>query len=113
MQNVVCPMTMVQNDSEMLTKVKNEASAIPVMIPGSASGRTSRKEIASRPKNLKRYRAYATADPRSRAIAVATRPTLTDSSSALRTAGSCHATLNQCREKLEMGQLSTTEPLNA
>ena len=28
---------------------------MPVMIPGSASGSTSRNEIASRPKNLKRW----------------------------------------------------------
>ncbi len=36
-------------DARRMTK--NEFSAIPVMIPGSAIGRTSRNEIASRPKN--------------------------------------------------------------
>ena len=35
-------------------KVKNEFSAIPVMIPGSAIGSTSRNETASRPKKRKR-----------------------------------------------------------
>jgi hypothetical protein len=31
-----------------------ERKAIPVTIPGSASGKTSKKEMASRPKNLLR-----------------------------------------------------------
>ena len=36
---------------------KNEFSAIPVMMPGSARGSTSRNEMASRPKNVNLYSA--------------------------------------------------------
>ena len=52
MQNVVCPITMVKVPNWTPVKEKNEFSAIPVMMPGRASGSTSMKEIASRPKNL-------------------------------------------------------------
>ena len=94
-------------------KEKNEFSAIPVMMPGSASGSTSRNEIASRPKNANLCSAYATAEPSSRASAVAISPTRTDSRNALRTWESCHATENQCSEKPGIGQLSMFEELNA
>jgi hypothetical protein len=57
MQNVVCPMTIVIVPSCSPVNEKNEFSAIPVMMPGSASGSTSRNEIASRPKNLNLYSA--------------------------------------------------------
>ena len=46
-------MMIVQIDSWTPVKEKNEFSAIPVMMPGSASGRISRNEIDSRPKNVK------------------------------------------------------------
>jgi hypothetical protein len=49
MQNVVCPMMMVRVPSWTPVKEKKEFSAIPVMMPGRASGNTSRKEMASRP----------------------------------------------------------------
>jgi hypothetical protein len=113
MQNVVCPMTIVAVPSWIPVKEKNEFSAIPVMMPGSASGSTSRNEMASRPKNLNVCSAYATAEPSSRASAVATSPTRTDSRNALRTWESCQATPNQCSEKPAMGQLSMFDWLNA
>ena len=113
MQNVVCPMTMVIVPSWIPVKEKNEFSATPVMMPGSASGSTSRNEIASRPKNAKVCSAYATAEPSSTASAVAISPTRTDSRNALRTCESCHATENQCSENPEIGQLSIFEELNA
>ena len=94
-------------------KEKKEFSAIPVMMPGRASGSTSRSEMASRPKNANLNSAYATAEPSSRASTVATSPTRIDSRNALRTWGSCQATPNQCSEKPEMGQLSMFEGLNA
>ncbi len=56
MQKVACPIMIVHSESLMPAKVKKEFSAIPVMMPGSASGRTSRNEIPSRPKNLNRCR---------------------------------------------------------
>ena len=113
MQNVVCPMTIVAVPSWIPVKEKNEFSAIPVMMPGSASGSTSRNEIASRPKNAKVCSAYATAEPSSTASAVAISPTRTDSKNALRTWESCHATENQCSENPGIGQLSMFEELNA
>ena len=113
MQNVVCPMTMVSVPSCTPVNEKNEFSAIPVMMPGSASGSTSRNEMASRPKNANVCSAYATAEPSSKASAVAISPTRTDSRNALRTWGSCHATPNQCSEKPAIGQLSMFEELNA
>src|SRR5690348_6048225 len=113
MQNVVCPMTMVTVPSWMPVKEKNEFSAIPVMMPGSASGSTSRNEMASRPKKANLCSAYAVAEPSSTASAVATRPTRSDSRNALRTWGSCQATENQCSEKPAIGQLSMFEELNA
>ena len=55
MQKVAWPITIVQSEKpHAAEREKNEFSAIPVMIPGSASGSTSRNEIASRPKNRKR-----------------------------------------------------------
>ena len=113
MQNVVCPMMIVSVPSWTPVKEKKEFSAIPVMMPGSASGSTSRNEMASRPKNLNLYSAYATAEPSSRASTVATSPTRTDSRNAARTCGSCQATPNQCSEKPAIGQLSMFDGLNA
>src|SRR5215831_16737752 len=113
MQNVACPMTMVSVPSWMPVNEKNEFSAIPVMIPGSAIGSTSRNEMASRPKKRNLCKANATAEPSSMASTVATSPTRTDSRNALRTWGSCQATPNQCSEKPEIGQLSMFDWLNA
>ena len=96
MQNVVCPMMIVYSDRLTLLKRKNDCSAMPVMMPGSASGSTSSSEIASRPKNRKRWTANAAAEPNSSAMIVAARPALSDSHSASRTSWSCHATENQC-----------------
>src|SRR6516164_10604972 len=112
MQNVVCPTMMVSVPSWTPVKAKKEFSAIPVMMPGSASGSTSRNEMASRPKNLNLYSAYATADPSSSASTVANRPTFTDRRNALRTWGSWNATEYQCNEKPAMGQLSMFDGLN-
>ncbi len=52
MQNVACPMTIVRVPSRIPVKEKKEFSAMPVMMPGRASGSTNKNEIASRPKNL-------------------------------------------------------------
>ena len=83
------------------------------MIPGSASGRTSRNDTASRPK--KRYRATAAAAivPSASAMTVVIAPTLTESSKALRTSGSCQVTLNQWIVQLVIGQPWIVEPLKA
>ncbi len=51
---------------------------MPVMIPGSAIGRTNRNEIAFRPKNRARCRPNAAAVPSTSAIAVASAPAFSD-----------------------------------
>src|SRR4030095_16327005 len=66
-QNVACPITIVESERSRWLNVKNEFSAMPVMMPGSAIGRRSRNETASRPKNRKRAIAKAAAEPSTRA----------------------------------------------
>ncbi len=55
MQKVACPTMIVKRPSSTPNgsgRLRNVAfSAIPVTIPGSAIGRMTRNEIASRPKN--------------------------------------------------------------
>jgi len=46
-------------------------------------------------------------------MTVAMAPTFTESSKALRTLGSCQATLNQCVVQLVIGQPWIAEPLKA
>jgi hypothetical protein len=90
-----------------------EFSAIPVMMPGSASGSTSSSEMASRPKKRKRCTPKAAAEPSASAIAVAKRPALTDNHSAARTCGSCQATLSHLVLSPWIGQAWMLELLNA
>src|SRR4051794_26192980 len=113
MQNVAWPMTMVASENVTLPKAKNEFSAIPVMIPGSASGRMSISEIVSRPKNRKRCTAKDASEPRTSAIAVASRPALTDSHSASRISELCHVDENHFVDSPCSGQLWMFDGLNA
>ena len=91
----------------------NELSAIPVMMPGSASGSTNMNEIASRPKKRKRSTANAPIDPSRMAVAVANRPARIDSHSAWRISALCHVEENHFVEKPGIGQLWTFDELNA
>ena len=86
---------------------------MPVTMPGSAIGSTSRNETASRPKNLKRATPTAAAEPSTSAAPVATSATRTESHSASRTSCECQATLNQFVVKPGIGQLCTFDLLNA
>src|SRR5438067_2754247 len=104
---------MVASEKVTLPNRKNEFSAIPVMIPGRASGRTSTKDTASRPKNRKRCTANAAAEPRRSAIALASNPAFTDSSNADRTCGSCHVDENHRVVHPGIGQLWMLDVLNA
>src|ERR1700694_317152 len=113
MQKVVCPTTIVQMDSSYALKLKKARSAIPVMIPGSARGRTNRKLIASRPKNAKRWIANAAQVPSTSASAVAARAVLTDSTSAVRTSGSLQVELNHFVLRFDMGHVSMFDSLKA
>ena len=90
MQKVACPTMIVQIEKVTPLKLKAALRAIPVMIPGSASGSMKRRLTASRPKNAERWMANAANEPRTSASAVATSPACTESSSAERTLGSSH-----------------------
>ena len=83
------------------------------MIPGRAIGSRSKNETASRPKNEKRAIANDAAVPSTRATAVASSPTLTESQSEERTSGSCQAWWNQWNVRFWIGHVCSTEPLNA
>ena len=98
----------------MWLKTKNELSAMPVMIPGSAIGSTSRNETVSRPKKRKRAIANAAAEPSTSAVPVARSAARTESQIAVaHLLSQCHATLNQCVVKPGIGQLWTFDLLNA
>ena len=99
-------MTIVHVESVMLPAMKAELRAMPVTIPGSAIGSTSRNEIVSRPKKRKRETPKAAIEPSTSAIPVAVRPTRTESHSDVRTSG-VHAAWNQCVVNPGIGQLST------
>src|ERR671934_588714 len=113
MQKVAWPMMIVVSEKLMPRLLKNEFSAIPVMIPGSAIGSSSRNDTVSRPKKRKRWIANDAADPSSIATAVAASPTFTESHSELRTSPLCQATLNQCSVHPGIGHVCRGELLNA
>src|SRR4051794_38823575 len=97
----------------MPQKSKNEFSAIPVMIPGSAIGRTTRNDTASRPKKRNRLTPNAAAEPSSSATVVATSAARTDSQSALRIPSSSNVFENHFVDRPSIGQPCTFEELNA
>src|SRR5258708_37178387 len=113
MQKVACPTMIVVSEKLMPLKEMNEFRAMPVMIPGSAIGSTSRNEIASRPKKRKRCTAKAAIEPSSTAIAVENSPARTDSHSACRISALCQVDENHRVESPCSGQLCTLEGLNA
>src|SRR5437588_5067050 len=104
MQKVAWPMTIVVSDRLTPPKVKNELSAMPVMMPGSAIGSTSTNDTASRPKKRSRCTANAAIDPSSNAIVVLIRPALTDSHSDWRIAWLFHVDANHFVERPCNGQ---------
>src|SRR6476646_4825326 len=104
-------MTIVHNEKLTPHRTKNEIRASPVMIPGSAIGRTKMKETASRPKKRVRARPNAASEPRTSARTVANSPARNESQSASRTSASFHAWENHFVEKPGMGQLWMFEEL--
>ena len=86
---------------------------MPVMTPGSASGKIRMNEIASRPKNRNRASANDAIVPSTIAIAVAASAALMDNQKASRASESFHATLNQCSVKPGIGQLWMFDELKA
>src|SRR3954466_5016233 len=100
MQKVAGPtITVKRLSGTSRTWVKVLLIATPVTIPGRAIGRTTRKEIVSRPK--KRWRATASEArvPRTRAIAVAAAPAFSEVSSASLAASFSNAFSNHLRVK--------------
>src|SRR5690242_20396158 len=97
MQKVVWPMMIVQIDSSMFTNVNEDRSAIAVMMPGSASGSTSRKLTASLPKKLVRWIANAASEPSTSEAAVVTRAMRTERPIAEMTSGSLSVRLIQLK----------------
>ncbi len=86
---------------------------MPVMIPGSAIGRTSTNETISRPKKRKRCTPNAASDPSARAAPVAIAAHSSDSHSAFCTSGSWIAGENHFVVSPVSGQLWTFDSLNA
>src|SRR5258706_8479965 len=84
MQNVAWPMTTVQKLKGMPARFSAERRLMPVMMPGSATGRISNREIASRPKNFERHTAAAASVPSSIATNVEAVATCSESDSAER-----------------------------
>src|ERR1700757_2509171 len=111
-QKVACPTTIVQIERLMWPVTNAELSAIPVTMPGSAIGRTSRKETASRPKKRKRATPKAPAEPSASAMPVAMSPTRTESHNDVLTSD-VQAAWNQLVLYAEIGQLCTFDLLNA
>jgi hypothetical protein len=87
-------------------------SAIPVTIPGSAIGRITNSEMASRPKNRYRCKANAAAVPRTRLIAVAASPARTLVASAARAPALSAVVSHQRSVQPEGGQANVASALN-
>src|SRR5689334_22006311 len=85
---------MVQNVKGISTRSNAERNAMPVMIPGSAIGSTTKSEITSRPKNFEPDTAAAQSVPSMMASAVEIAATSTDSSSASHRSDRSAATAN-------------------
>ena len=98
MQNVAWPTMTVNRPSSMpsgdSTSRNVALSAMPVTIPGSASGSTTRNEIVSRPKKRWRATANDASVPSTSAIAVAPMAAFSDIHSASRTPGLWNALSN-------------------
>src|SRR5207302_5795561 len=97
MQNVVWPTTVVSVESEIPPKLKAAFRAIPVTIPGSASGSTNIRLTNSRPNHVMRWMANSAHEPSTRASAVAASTTCNESASERRTSGSFQVEVNHLR----------------
>ena len=87
-------MTIVQKLNGRSSRPIADLRAIPLTIPGRASGNTNRKEIVSRPKNFERKTAPAASEPRTRATTVARLATCSERLSASQTSVRPQATPN-------------------
>src|SRR5262245_22363052 len=113
MQKVAWPITIVHSDRPIPQKTKNELSAMPVMMPGSAIGKTTANETVSLPKNLKRCTAKAAADPSSSAIDVAATLALSDRTKAVLISSLANADPNQRNDRPAIGHVWMFDALKA
>src|SRR5919204_5025014 len=113
MQKVAWPMMIVVSEKLMPRLLKNEFSAMPVMIPGSAIGNTRMNDTVSRPKKRKRCTANAAIEPSSSEMPVENSAARTDSQNASRASWLCQVVENHLVDSPFSGQLCTFEGLNA
>ena len=113
MQNVAWPTAIVNAENPMPVVLIVALSAMPVTMPGSAIGRTNRNEIASRPKNAKRWIASAASVPSTIATSVAATPIWSDRTIASTRSLFAKATANQSVVKFAIGQVWARLWLNA
>src|SRR5437016_6050219 len=113
MQNVAWPMMIVISEKVSPRLLKNEFSAMPVMIPGRAIGSTMMNDTASRPKKRKRCTANAAIDPSRSEMAVEISAARTDSQNASRASWLWNVDENHFVDSPGGGQLWTFDLLNA
>ncbi|ANF31903.1 hypothetical protein A0130_09650 [Leifsonia xyli] len=94
------------------TVVNVDASAMPVTMPGSVMGRTTRKLMLCRPKNWKRCTANAAIVPSTRAMAAAHSPQSTEVASASAAPREWNASSHHCSVKPGGGKENVRELLN-
>src|SRR3954454_14703469 len=112
MQNVACPMMIVNRPNGTPTSRKVLLSAMPVTMPGSAIGRRTRNDTVSRPKNREREAGHAAIVPSNSATAVAPRPALMLLSSASLAPAACQARDHHDTVKPEGGHPNVRDRLN-
>ncbi len=112
-QKVASPMMIVQRLKFTPVVLIAVRRAIPVMMPGSAIGRTSRNERLSLPKKRNRCTAKAAQLPSTRAISVAIDATFKEFTNAFRMLASPKASSNHLVVKLFGGHTCATLSLKA
>src|ERR1700694_5841246 len=113
MQKVVWPTMIVNVDSVMLPKLKAVFRAMPVTIPGSASGRTNIRLTTSLPDHVLRWVDDGAHEASTRASAVAPSATCRDRPSERRMSGSFQVGANHLSVRPGIGQLSMLDVLKA
>ncbi len=91
---------------------KAESKAMPVTMPGRASGRTISSEMDSRPKNRNRPTAKDTIVPSTSAMAVAPSAAFTEVHRAFRAPWFSHARAHHSVVQLDGGQANVRSALN-
>ena len=95
MQNVACPMTIVQIENGIPAKDEERVQRHAGDDPGERDRQEQQERDRLATEEPEAVMANAAVEPSRRAITVASRPHLSDRKSASRTSGSCHATVNQ------------------